>query len=173
MCAEAWPTQTSQARSGIRIGIGVKYFPWFQPSQFIHELDLCLCPLELCHPKLPGGDVQTGQPNDGLSLGRWGRGVGKGDSHQKMRFSRGKEFSVDQCARCIQTNDFAAHETLCEFRVFHLFAECDGPPSLKKLCDITLRGMVGHSQSGTGLVLDLSREVRAMESSLEAICASS
>src|SRR5207247_7250977 len=60
-------------------------------------------------------------------------------------FSSLKQLSVDQCSRCIQTNDFTAYETLCEFRVFHLFAECDGPPSLKKLCDITLRGMVGHS----------------------------
>ena len=123
----------------------MEQLPRFQPSQFIHELDLCLCPLELCHPKLPGGDVHTGQSNDGLSLGRWGRGVGEGDSHKKMRFSRGKEFSVDQRARCIQTNDFAAHETLREFRVFHLFAECDGPPGLEELRDIALRGMEGHS----------------------------
>src|SRR6267378_1710254 len=84
LCAEAWPMQASQTRSGIRIGIGVKYFPWFQPSQFIHELAFCLCPLVLCHPKLPGGDIYTGQSNDRLSLGRWGRGVGEGHSRQEM-----------------------------------------------------------------------------------------
>jgi hypothetical protein len=42
------------------MGIGMKYFSWFQPSQFVHEPDFRLCPLELCHPKLSGRDVQTG-----------------------------------------------------------------------------------------------------------------
>ena len=100
-CAEARPTETSQARSGIRSRIRVKYFPWFQPSQFIHELALCRCPVELCYPKLPGGDIHTGQSNDELTLGRLGRGVGVGDGRQEMRFSGRKEFNINQRPRRI------------------------------------------------------------------------
>ena len=145
MCAEPWPTQASQARSSIRRRIGVEYFPWFQASQFIHQLGLCPCILEFCDPKLPGRDVYTGQTNDGSPLGRGNRVVGEGDSCQEMRFPRRKELRINQRPRCIHANDFAAHEALSEFRVLYLLAEGDGSSGLEKFGDVALRGMVGDS----------------------------
>ena len=77
--AEPWSAQSSQAGSGICRGAVMKYFPWLHPSQFVHELALCLYPLELDDPKLSSGQVQRSQSNDGELLGGSGRGMGEGD----------------------------------------------------------------------------------------------
>src|SRR5262245_14665956 len=100
-CAEAYSRQASQARFGVSIEIGKKYFAWFQSRQFIHKLDPCPLSFELGHPKLSCGDVKAGQPSEEIFLDNWSNGVGESDGCQEMRLPGREEFSIDQRTGCI------------------------------------------------------------------------
>ena len=93
------------------------------------------------HPKFAGRDIEGCQP-PALTASS---ALDAGDRGKETGFTGIEKFGVNQCPRCIETYDFASHESFRQFRVFHLFAQGDGTSGLQQFCDVALGRVIGYS----------------------------